>query len=60
MAEALSSFQVAKYGGVNTAQCDSLAVGWTGMTEAGAESVSMSLASTLIKAGDDALPSALR
>ncbi len=59
MAEVPSGFQVAKYGGVNTVQCDSLAVGWTGMTEAAAESASMSLASTLIEDGNDGLLSAL-
>ena len=47
MTEVLLGFQVVKYGGVNTVQCNSLAVGWTGMTEAGLESVSMSLALNL-------------
>ena len=53
MTEVLSGFQVVQYGGVDTVQCNSLAVGWTGMTEAGAASVSTSLASTLTKADDD-------
>jgi hypothetical protein len=55
MAGVLSGFQVVKCGGVNTLKYNSLAVGWTGMTEAGAASGSSSLASTLTQAGDDRL-----
>ncbi len=51
--EMLLSSLVGKYGGVNTVQCNSLTAVWTGMTEAGVASVSMSLASTLTHAGED-------
>jgi hypothetical protein len=55
MTEVLSGFQEAKYGGVNTVECNSLAVGWTGMTEAVEVSVSMSPVSTITNAGGEEL-----
>ena len=57
--EVPSGFQEAKYGGVNTAQCNSLAAGWTGMIEAGETSALVSPVSTLTNAGDDELGSAV-